>query len=121
MRFSMLLSGLMALLRVSFWINPAVRKKAGEKKFTIAIKTADGSRGRYFRFADGAFSSGGGNQKADVSLIWKDAATGFAVMIRLSDNAFVKSIQNGSLKIEGDLNLLPGFMSIVRTAMKPLG
>ncbi|MBN2159924.1 MAG: hypothetical protein JW807_11050 [Spirochaetes bacterium] len=121
MSFSMLLLGLTVLLKISARINPAVRKKAGEKNFVIAIQTADGVRGRYFRFSGGGIGSGRtGREKADVSLIWKDASTGFNVMIKLSDNAFVKALQNGSLRIEGDLNLLPGFMNIVRTAMKPV-
>lgn len=120
MRFSFLLFGLTVLIKISARLNPAVRKKIREKDFTIAIRTADGSRGRRFSFAGGAFGSGGAGPKADVSLIWRDAATGFSVMIRVSDNAFVKAIQGGGLKIEGDLNLLPGFMQIVRTAMKPI-
>jgi hypothetical protein len=119
-KFSILLFVLMQKIKWAAKKRPAVQNKVKEKNFTIVIKTEDGARGRYFTFSDGAVKSGKGDHpKADVSLIWKDAGTGFKVMIRQSDNAFVKAMQKGTLKIQGDPNCLPTFMGIVKAAMKP--
>jgi trimethylamine-N-oxide reductase (cytochrome c) len=115
----MLLFGLMVLIKRGARKYPALKEKIKEKDFSILIKTEDGRRGRHFAFSKGAVTSGGGGlPNADISLIWKDADTGFRVMIRQSDKAFVKAIQNGSLKIQGDPNCIPAFMSIVRGSMK---
>jgi hypothetical protein len=119
MKFSMLLFGLMMMIKRGARKYPALKEKIKEKDFSILIKTEDGKRGRYFTFSKGAVSSGRGDQpNADISLIWKDADTGFRVMIKQSDKAFVKAIQKGSLKIKGDPNCIPAFMSIVKSSMR---
>jgi hypothetical protein len=119
MRFSMLLFGLMIMIKRGARKYPHVKDKIKEKNFSILIKTEDGGRSRYFTFTGGAVSSGRGDlPKADISLIWKDAAIGFKVMITQSDKAFVKAIQKGSLRIQGDPNFIPAFMSIVKGAMR---
>ena len=119
MKFSMLLFGLMVMIKRGARKYPALKEKIKEKDFSILIKTDDGRRGRHFTFSKGAVSSSKGVMpNADLSLIWKNADTGFRVMIKQSDKAFVKAIQNGSLKIQGDPNCIPTFMSIVRGSMK---
>ena len=119
MRFSMLLFGLMVMIKRGAKKYPALKVKIKEKNFSILIKTEDGRRGRYFTFSNGAVSSGTGDRpNADISIIWKNADTGFRVMIKQSDKAFVKAIQKGSLKIQGDPNCIPTFMNIVNGAMQ---
>ena len=119
MKFSMLLFGLMMMIKRGARKYPALKEKIKERNFSILIKTEDGRRARYFTFTNGAVSSGKGDvTNADISLIWKDADIGFRVMIKQSDKAFVKAIQKGALKIQGDPNCIPAFMSIVRGSMQ---
>jgi hypothetical protein len=120
MKFSILLFALGKIIKRAARKHAGVMEKVKAKNFTIAIKTEDGSRGRYFTFSDGTIVSGKGDpQKADVSLIWKDAENGFKVMIKQSNKGFIKALQNGTMKIQGDPNYLPVFLDIVKAAMKP--
>jgi hypothetical protein len=120
MKFSMLLFALGKIIKRAARKHPGVREKVKEKNYTIAIKTEDGSRGRFFTFLDGTVTSGKGDpQKADVSLIWKNAEIGFKVMLKQSNKAFIKAIQDGAMKIQGDPNCLPAFLGIVKASMKP--
>jgi hypothetical protein len=119
MRFSLLLFVLMRKIKRAVKKHSKLRDKVKEKNFTILIKTEDGKRGRFFSFTDGTVVSGNVKQatSSDVSLVWKDADIGFRVMIVQKDEAFMKAIAKGSLKIQGDMNLLPVFMKIVKGAM----
>jgi hypothetical protein len=123
MRFSLLLFILMLKIKRAVKKYSALRDKVKEKNFTILITTEDGKRGRFFTFSDGVVTSGKGKhaKSSDVSLVWRDAAIGFKVMIVQKDEAFMKAIQKGALKIQGDMNLLPVFMKIVKGTMKPNG
>ena len=120
MRFTLLLFVLMRKIKGALKKIPELREKVKEKNFTILIKTADGKRGRFFTFSDGTVTSGNVKNatSSDVSLVWKDADIGFRVMMVQKDEAFMKAIGKGSLKIEGDMNLLPVFMKIVKRAMR---
>jgi hypothetical protein len=120
MKFSILLFVLVKIIRRAVKKYPALKSKVKEKDFSIIIKTEDGARGRYFSFNGGDVSSRGKDLSgADVTLTWKDADAGFRVMITQSNKAFVKAIQGGSLKVQGDINNIPQFMAIVKGAMKP--
>ena len=35
---------------------------------------------------------------ANISLVWKDAATGFRIMVKGKTKAFIAALQDGSLK-----------------------
>jgi hypothetical protein len=119
MRFSMLLFGLMMIIKRGAKKYPALKNKIKEKDFSILIKTEDGRWGRYYTFSNGMVRSGTGDlSNADISLIWKDADIGFRVMIKQSDEAFVEALQKGTLKIQGDPNCISPFMNIVKGAMK---
>jgi hypothetical protein len=120
MKLSIMLFVLVKIIKHAVKKYPALKSKAMEKDFSIIIKTEDGARGRYFSFTGGELTSRGNDLAgADITLAWKDADTGFRVMIAQSNKAFVKAIQDGSLKVQGDINMIPQFMAIVKGAMKP--
>ncbi len=120
MRFSLLLFILMRKIKRAVKKYPEVKAKVKEKNFTIVIKTENGKRGRFFSFSDGTVVSGNVRKapSSDVALVWRDADIGFKVMVVQKDEAFMKAIQKGALKIQGDMNLLPVFMKIVKKAMQ---
>ena len=120
MKFSVLLFILMIKIKHAVKKYSALKDKIKENNFTILIKTEDDKRGRFFMFSDGSVSSGNGKSaiSPDVSLVWKDADTGFRVMIKQKDEAFMKAILKGLLTIQGDANLLPVFMKIVKVSMR---
>lgn len=120
MRFSLLLNILSMLLKRTAKKSPEFKKKLKEKNYTMVIRTADGSRARFFTFQDGEVISGKGDkQGAEISLIWKDPATGFKVMTSRNNQASMDALQNGSLKLQGDANLALFFMGVVKDMMKP--
>jgi hypothetical protein len=120
MKFSVLLFVLMIKIKLAVKKYSALKDKIKENNFTILIKTSDNKLGRFFIFSNGTVSSGNVKRakSPDVSLVWENADTGFRVMIKQKDEAFMKAILKGLLTIQGDANLLPVFMKIVKGAMQ---
>jgi hypothetical protein len=119
MKFSMLLYGLKVLLKRTARKFESFKNKLKEKDYTMVIKTADGKRGRYFTFKNGTIISGSGDLPgADISLVWRDAATGFRIMIGGNNNVFMAALQDGSLKLVGDANMALAFMGTIGEMMK---
>jgi hypothetical protein len=99
--------------------DPDFKKKISEKNCTVQIKTADNSRGRYYTFKDGDVTSKKGISAAPtVSLVWKDAATGFAVLSSSDGAKKMEALQNGSLKLEGDGATALWFTDVAKHAAK---
>ena len=119
MRFSLLLFILKIKLKRTAKKFPDFKKKLMEKNYTMVIRTEDGKRGRFFTFKDGEIISRRGDfPGAEISLIWKDAATAFKVMASGSNKAFMGALQDGSLKLQGDANLALAFTGVVTDMMK---
>ncbi len=119
MKFSLLLFILNIVFKRTAKKHESFRTKLKEKDYTLVIRTEDGKRGRYFTFKGGEIISGKGDRPgADISLVWRDAATGFRVMSGGNNNAFMAALQDGSLKITGDANLALTFMGVVGEMMK---
>lgn len=119
MRFSLLLFVLMKKLKKAAKKYPDFKNKLKEKNYTLVIKTADGTRGRFFTFTDGDIvSKSGDHPAAELSLVWKDASTAYKVMSAGSDKAFMGALQDGSLKLQGDGNLALVFTGAVKEMMK---
>ncbi len=73
-KFSLLLYGLLILLRYCAWRYPAFRNRLKEKDFTAQIRTKDRKIGRYYAFAKGSIRSKHGiHHDPDVSLVFKNA------------------------------------------------
>jgi hypothetical protein len=119
MKFSLLLFVLKVLFNRTAKKHESFRNKLKEKNYTLVIRTEDGKRGRYYTFKDGAIKSGAGDLPgAEITLIWRDAATGFRIMAGGSTKAFMAALQDGSLKLAGDANLALTFMGVVGEMMK---
>ena len=119
MKLTLLLYVLMKKLKGTSRKYPEFKKKLMEKNYSLVIKTEDGRRGRYFKFNDGEIDSRGGDHPgADVLLIWKDAATGFKVMLSGRTKVFMAALQDGTLKIQGDANLALFFTGVAQEMMK---
>ncbi len=73
-KFSLLLYGLLILLRYCAWRYPAFRNRLKEKDFTAQIRTKDRKIGRYYAFAKGSIRSKHGiHHDPDVALVFKNA------------------------------------------------
>ncbi|TFH42475.1 MAG: hypothetical protein E4G96_03385 [Chrysiogenales bacterium] len=119
MRFSLLLFGLMILMKRKAKKNAEFRQKLREKDYTLVIKTKDGKRGRVFIFRNGEIESRKGDDPgADISLVWRDASTGFRVMRGGRTKVFMAALQDGSLKILGDGGLSLVFIGVVKEMFK---
>lgn len=119
MKFSLLLYVLMKKLKSTAKKVPEFKNKLKEKNYTIVIRTEDGKRGRSFMFTNGDIASRRGDRPdADISLVWKDAATGFKVMASGKNKAFMGALQDGSLKLQGDANLALAFSGAIQEMMK---
>lgn len=119
MKFSLLLFVLNMIFKRTAKKHESFRTKLKEKDYTMVIRTEDGKRGRFFIFRGGEIISGKGDKAgAEISLIWRDAETGFKVMSGGNNQAFMGALQNGSLKIAGDANLALTFMGVVGEMMK---
>ncbi len=102
MKFSALLFALSILLPIAARTNKAFKKYIRNTSAKILIKTADGKRARLFIFDKGKISSrAGDHQDFDAALVWRDAATGFAVMTDKREDAAFNAAAAGKLKIEG--------------------
>ena len=93
------------------------KKKISEKNCTVQIKTADNSIGRYYTFNNGEVASKKGiAANPTVSLVWKDAATGFAILTSKDNAKRMEALQNGSLKLEGDGGTALWFTDVAKHA-----
>jgi len=102
MRFSLLLLALSIILKIASMTNKTFRKYISKTRARILIKTEDGERARLFVFDKGRLSSVTGDQKDfDAALVWKDAATGFSVMISKKKDASFNAAAEGKLKVLG--------------------
>ncbi len=102
MKFSLLLFVLNLLLKSAAKRNQEFKHYIRNTKARILIKTADGKRGRLFIFNKGKVSSLSGDQKDfDVALVWKDAATGYSVLMDKSKDASFKAAAANQLKVVG--------------------
>lgn len=102
MKFSLLLLALHFALKWASLTNSAFKKYIAPSCVRILIKTEDGRRARLFNFDKGTVSSVKGDQNDfDVALVWKDAATGFAVMTDKRPDASFNAAAEGKLKVFG--------------------
>lgn len=117
MKFKLLLFILGRKLKSKAKNDPDFKKKVAEKNCTVQIKTADNSKGRYYVFKDGEVASKKGvTADPTVALVWKDAATAFAVLSSGDAAKNMEAIQNGSLKFEGDGGTALWFAGIAKAA-----
>ena len=102
MRFTLLLFVLGRILKIASITSKPFKRYIGNTTARILIKTADGGRSRLFAFDKGKVSSFPGNHdRFDAALVFKDAASGFAVMTSKKPDASFNAAAEGRLSIEG--------------------
>ncbi|MFP4473911.1 MAG: hypothetical protein ACLFOY_00030 [Desulfatibacillaceae bacterium] len=102
MRFSALLFGLYNLLRVASVVNRPFKKHIKNTRLRLLIRTRDRSRGRLFIFDKGRIRTrAGANHEFDVALVFKDTATGFAVLSDRRKDAVFNAAARGDVHLEG--------------------
>ncbi len=119
MKFQLLLYILGRKIKSKAKSDPEFKKKLAEKNCTVQIKTADNSRGRYYTFTNGEMTTAKGvAAKADASLVWSDAKTGFSVLSSGDQQKSMQALQNGQLKLEGDGGIALWFVDKAKQAAK---
>lgn len=102
MHFSILLFMLSLILKIASYTHGGFKQYIAKAGGRILIKTADGRRARLFIFDKGTVSSVRGDQKDfDAALVWRDANTGFFVMISKKKDASFNAAAEGKLRVEG--------------------
>ncbi len=102
MRFSVLLFALGQILRVAAIVSRPFKHYIRNTDVRVLIKTVDNRRARLFVFNKGKVSSLAGNHDVfDVALVFKDAATGFAVLTSRKKDASFNAAAEGKLQVLG--------------------
>ena len=120
MKFSLILWVLARKLKSRIKKDPAFKEHIKEKNFTLVMKTADGSRGRSFKFSNGEVISEAGVVEGNVSFVWCDAATAAATMTSKDPNANMNALKEGKLKLEGDGALALWFVGTAKKLKEPI-
>ncbi|KRD18337.1 helicase [Acidovorax sp. Root267] len=103
MKFKLLLWLLAKLLQRAVKKNAECARHVKDKTLVFQIQTLDGA-GRHFRIDDGKVRSAAGlTDCPKFTLVFKDAAKGFAVLsAKESKDAFLTALRTEDLVIRGD-------------------
>lgn len=90
------------------------KKLLADRAFTIQIgseaSSQDGGIQRHYKVSHGSFSQHFGYAtKPDLTMTFKDSATGVKILTKGDPTAFMVAVQAGELKMEGDYSLLMWF------------
>lgn len=103
MKFNLLLFILYRKLIKAAKSDPLFQKFIKNKRLNVAVKTADGKKGRIYVFENGKIRSvKTGKKDPDTAMVWSDAVTGFDIMSSTNDEASVAALTEKKLLIEGD-------------------
>ena len=81
LKFAVILFGLAQLLRFAAWRHPHFAARLKERNLTAQIKARDEGIGRWIEIRDGKIRSRAGlHAKPDVTLSFKNAATGASLL-----------------------------------------
>ena len=81
LKFAVILFGLVQLLRFAAWRYPHFKARLKERNLTAQIKARDEGIGRWIEICDGKIKSEAGlHPKPDVTLFFKNAATGASLL-----------------------------------------
>ena len=85
------------------------------RKFVIQMQTMDGQTVRYFSIKNRrVYSRAKAHAKPDFLLTFKDAEYAVKTLAKASPMAFMKGMQAGDIKMEGDFSLLMWFNSAAK-------
>ena len=112
--FPVVLWGVAQAMRAARRAFPAFRAKIAEKNALVSIETRDEGIGRWFRFDNGKLTTGAGPAAgADVTLIFKNAETGFKLLtppMRHID--YINAIKTFKVDIAGDDEMTRWFTEV---------
>ncbi|MDR9466784.1 SCP2 sterol-binding domain-containing protein [Marinospirillum sp.] len=117
LRLKFLLWMLGRLLKKAYKAQPEMREKLEKEPLNFVIKTQDW-QGRSFQLQPQQVSSQAGDlEQADMKLIFQSAQDAWKTLTSKDKNAFIRAIQDGEVKIEGDpkkLFQLQGLMKYLK-------
>ncbi len=114
MGFSIILYSFYKIMSFTAFISSKFRESLKAKNITIVIKTKDASKARYYKFENGKISSKGEDYpNADMSMVWKDAQTGFKTLSKGKPEAFLEAGMSGDLVIDGDADASMWFVEVM--------
>lgn len=101
----------------------SLKKSMKDKSFTMLIKTNDLKNKRYYRLADGRFTSKGADYKdPDLSLVWSDSKAFSDTLFKLNPLDIVKGFTNamtaGKLAIQVNIAATMGFVSAMAETLE---
>lgn len=120
LKFKILLWAFTQLLKRQIKNNPDCARYLLGKSLVFQIRTASGA-GRYYVIRDGAIrSSAGLVANPQFTLIFKDAAKGFAILsARDSQAAFLRGLGSKDLTIRGDFLEVMWFQGLTAFLQPP--
>ena len=121
MGFSIVLYSFYRIMSLAAFISKKFRESLKAKNITIVIKTKDASRARYYKFENGKIISKAEDYpNADMSMIWKDAETGFKTLSKGKPEAFLEAGMSGDLVIDGDADASMWFVEVMNEMQETL-
>ncbi len=118
MGFSIILYAFYKIMSFTAFISKDFKESIKAKNITIVIKTKDGSRARYYKFENGKIKSKGEDYpNPDMSMIWKDASTGFKILAKGKPEAFLEAGMSGDLTIDGEADASMWFVEVMNEMM----
>ncbi|MDO4441988.1 MAG: hypothetical protein Q4B81_07375 [Moraxella sp.] len=85
----------------------------------VSIQFISPTAERFYEFSQGSFSQSlGKNDKADLTIDFKDSNTGVKLLTKGDIAAFMTAVQNGDVKITGDYKLVLWFAGVAKHATK---
>ncbi|WP_114416987.1 SCP2 sterol-binding domain-containing protein [Marinospirillum perlucidum] len=97
--------------------NPQVREKLRSQPLNFVIKTRDWKGRSYQLQEDKARTQAGDLDEADMKLIFESADQAWQTLTNKDRNAFMRALQDGHVKVEGD----PKRLFQLQGLMKHLG
>lgn len=103
MKFKLLLFILGHKMKSAAKKNSAFSHYITGKNVRIAMKTADGTRGKVFIIHEGGIETSSKNlANADAALVWSDGNTAFNVLSSGDDEAIIAAMTEKKLQSEGN-------------------
>lgn len=95
--------------------NELFNELIADKQVTIQLGSDASNVARYYRFNNGKVSQHAGKADApDLTINFKDSATGVKLLTKGNAVAFMTGIQNGDLTMQGDYKLLMWFSQLAK-------
>ncbi len=119
LKFSVVLYGLLQMMRFQAWRHPKYAARLREMNFTAQIKTKDNSVGRYYTFEDGRIKSGRGiHPNPDMTLAFKTAEIAFGLLLPpVNQLDQVNAMKDFKITLEGADQQTSWFTQTVMMAM----